>query len=605
MTTTREAVLSILAGYHLEELPNGQYKCNCPWKPGSDSQSLLVTFDDDEHGAWYYHAGGEGGSLYDLAKRLNIPLPERQKVDSSKRPYKSLEEYAAFKGVPAEQFILAGWEQKVITHQRRPALRYKTRTGLRYRFLDGENPKFKSETGYTACWYGLDRAIEMAHKADLPLLIVNGEPSVVVASYYNLPACAITGGENQNLPPTLIQELKTKWNGRIVIALDCDEAGLAGARKYKQALGEQATALDLGLSKGGDIADVCKLHGAETRPYLDQCKVLFADEPAIVTEAAPRYISGKEMHQNYQKAMLGQTATNLKPILNPLTFLHRFGGLAKYWIPGLLNYWASISGGTKTIGFETIIGELKKLGLYSVIYTPEWVDSADSIMMAAREVQRFGGLAFENTLDLLYWNQVRDGQSPVSSDQIAAAVARSKQAASFKGDAFYLTGKGLSVQQMVADIDACCQAETVKGHKPSVLFIDFAQLLWLEDDNRQRIWMETAIGVIKDCCSRNGLVGNISSQMNKSPAENARNGHTFDSGMMQWLSEQQANFVMAFAPKLDGVGQRQFYKNEDGDTIYRMRGAILKNSIAAANKNEFDFGVDFNHLTWVGEGEAA
>lgn len=600
MSTTREAILSYLSGFNLKEGHNGEYTCNSPLRPGSDSGAFTIRFNDDEHGAWYDFPAGEGGSLYDLAKRLNIPLPERQKVENSRRPYETLEDYAAFKGIPASAFILANWQEKPVTVHGRKALKFQTRTGWRFRFLDGEYPKFMSEKGYTACWYGLDRAVSVAQKQDLPLVIVNGEPSVVVASHYGLPACAITGGETKNIPPVLLQELKSKWSGKIIIALDCDEAGLKGARKYKQALGSQATALDLGLEKGGDIADICKLHGAETMAYLNSCKVLFEDEPEVVTTAAPRYISGKDMQANYQKAISGQTSTNLKPILNPLTFLHRFGGLAKYWLPGLLNYWASVSGGTKTIGFETAIAELKRLGLYSIIYTPEWVDGADSIMMAAREVQRYGGMRFEDTLELLYWQQTHEGKAPLSDDQIANAAARSIHAANFKGDAFYLTGKGLSVQKICEDIDLCCQAETLKGHKPSVLFIDFAQLLWLENDNRQRIWMETAIGLIKDCCSRNGLIGNVSSQMNKAPAQDARNGMTFDSSMMQWLSDQQANFVMAFAPKLDGMGNRQYYPSGN----QKMRGAILKNSLAHVDKQEFDFGADFNHLQWE-EGEAS
>jgi len=96
------------------------------------------------------------------------------------------------------------------------------------------------------------------------------------------------------------------------------------------------------------------------------------------------------------------------------------------------------------------------------------------------------------------------------------------------------------------------------------------------------------------------LFGNISSQMNKSSAEYAKEGKAFDSGMMQWLSEQQANFVMAFAPKLDASGQREWYKNASGDLIHKMRGQILKNSMSSLQNTGFEFGVDFNHLLWVG-----
>lgn len=597
MTSTREAILGYLQGYELEE-KGGEYHCNSPLRPGSNSHAFTIRFEDDEHGAWYDFPGGEGGSLYELAKRLNIPLPERASVESSKRLYKDLEEYAAFKGVPVEAFVLAQWSSEPIEKDGRPALKFPTKTGERYRFIDGEYPTFKSSWGYTACWYGLDRAVKVAAETHQPLLIVNGEPSVVVATHFGLAACAITGGEAKNIPAGLVEELKTKWSGSVSIALDCDEAGLRGAEKYVRAI-PHAIAFDLGLGKGGDIADFCKLHTVDVGSALAKCKTLFKDK--VLKQEAPRYISSRDMHLAYQKAIRGESASSLKPIMNPLKFLHLFGGFGKYWIPGKLAYYASVSGGTKTIGFETMIGELKEKGIHSIIYTPEWVDGADSIEMAAREVQRFGGMSFETSLDLLYWQQLHEGDCPVRSERITVSAVHSEYASSFKGEAFFLTGKGLSVQQICADIDACVEAESANGKRPSVLFIDFAQLLWLEDDNHQRVWMETAISLLKDCCSRNGLFGNVSSQMNKGAAETAKDGKTFDSGMMQWLSEQQANFVMAFAPKLDALGQREFYTNTDGDTIHRMRGKILKNSISSLENQEFVFGTDFKHLIWVGQ----
>jgi hypothetical protein len=598
MNSLRDSILNHLSRYDLKEEVGGQYRCNSPLRAGANSHSFTVRFDAEDQGVWYDHVEGEGGSLFDLARRLDIPLPERQPIESSKRAYAGIDEYARFKGVPVSAFVLAGWQEEVLQKDGRAALKFKTKSGDRWRFLDGENPKFKSTYGYTACWYGLDRAVQIATQTQQPVVIVNGEPSVVVAQHYGLAACCITGGEAKNIPAGLAEEFKSKWGGTVYIALDCDEAGVKGARKYLTVI-PHAIALDLGLDKGGDVADVCKLHTDESLNYLKRCKVLFANSAPV--PETKRYISGREMHEAYQRAILGEAASSLKPILNPLTFLHRHGGFGKYWIPGKLAYYASVSGGTKTIGFESMIDALKAQGIYSIIYTPEWVDGADSIEMAAREVQRKGGLAFETTLDLFYWQQAHEGERPATTEQIAASAARSKYAASAKGDAFFLTGKGLSVQAMCEDITYCCMEETAKGHKPSVLFIDFAQLLWLEDDNKQRVWMETAMGLVKDCCSQNGLFGNVSSQMNKASAEYAKDGKVMDSGMMQWLSEQQANFVMAFAPKLDASGQREWFKNGDGDVIHKMRGQILKNSMSSLQNTEFRFGVDFKHLLWVGE----
>lgn len=600
MTTLRESILNYLSGYELVEEHGGQYRCNSPLRAGANSHSFTLRFDSDDFGMWFDHHDGVGGSTYDLAKQLGIALPERIKIQTSKRPYNNLAEYALFKGVPVEDFILAKWSD-VERKDGRPALRFKTKTGDRFRFLDGQNPKFKSTYGYTACWYGLDRAVDMATKSQQPVVIVNGEPSVVVAQHFGLAACCITGGEAKNIPSALVAEFKQKWKNGVAIALDCDPVGVKGAEKYVKAL-PAAVAYDLGLETGGDIADLCQLYTTDSLDALLRCKVLFTAQ--TTTPAAPRYISSRDMHTAYQRAIQGEAASSLKPILNPLKFLHRHGGFGKYWIPGKLAYYASVSGGTKTIGFESMIDELKQSGISSIIYTPEWVDGADSIEMAAREVQRKGGLSFETTLDLLYWQQTHEGEQPASHANIAYSAVRSQYASrDGLGEAFFLTGKGMSVQQMCADIDECVQVETAAGRKPSILFIDFAQLLWLEDDDRQRVWMETAMGLVKDCCSRNSLFGNVSSQMNKGSAEQAKDGKAFDSGMMQWLSEQQANFVMAFAPKLDPNGQRDHYTNADGDTIHTMRGQILKNSMSNLENAGFMFGVDFKHLIWVGDHE--
>lgn len=601
MTSTREKVLQAIPSLKCEH--GDEYRGNSPFRAGSDSGAFTVRFDDDEHGAWFDHPSGEGGSLYELAKRLNIPLPERVQVESSKREYKDLAEYAEFKGVPVDAFVLAGWDRDVTMKDGRPKLTFKTRTGERYRFIDGEYPKFKSVYGYTSCWYGLDRAVKIANETAQPLLIVNGEPSVVVAAHFGLAACAITGGEAKNIPVVLLEELRRKWDGEIIIALDCDDTGKRGAQKYITSLGKSAKAIDLGMGKGGDIADLCKLHGKDTLTAIRACKQLFQNEAPQIAEAAPTYISSRDMHTAYQRALLGEAASSLKPILNPYPFLHRFGGFGKYCVPGKVLFFTSISGGTKTIGFESAIADLKQRGINSIVYSPEWVDGADSIEMAAREAQRYGGLAYEDTLSLLFWQQSHEGERPVSHADIASTTARSQFAAKFPGQEFYITDKGLSVQALCAVVDGICKAETAKGARPSVFFVDFAQLLWLENDNRQRLWIETAIGLIKDCCSRNGLVGFISSQMKKADAELAKGGVVLDSGMMQWLSEQQANFVFAFAPKLDMNGQRESYVNADGDTIYGLRGRVLKNSMAALDSTEFDFGVDFKHLLWVGNNE--
>jgi replicative DNA helicase len=280
---TGEKVLQYLAGYNLKPEGVGKWRCNSPLRPGANSHSFTLKIEaDGEHGVWDDHAGGEGGSLYGLCDRLNIdyerkPAGGRKPVDNSKRAYKNLAEYAALKGVPEQAFLNAKWSKEPVTYDKRPALKFPTQGGDRYRFLDGENPKFKSQKDYKACWYGLKPAAVFAKMHQLPLIICNGEPSVIVALHFRIPACAITGGEQPTIPDELLKELKHAWTGSILLAMDCDETGrkaAAGKAKILRAAGFTVAVIDLGLDEKGDLADFCKLY---TDSALDTLLALAQD----------------------------------------------------------------------------------------------------------------------------------------------------------------------------------------------------------------------------------------------------------------------------------------------------------------------------------------
>jgi replicative DNA helicase len=265
MTTTREKVEQYLQGYGLKK-SGGEYRFNSPFRPGADGMTCSIRFDGDENGAWNDHKEGIGGSLYDFAQRAGLELPVREKVVNSKRGYESLAEYAGVKGIPEQAFIDAGWRQ-ITYYDHRPCFQFPTLGGLRYRFIDGEKPSFKSITGFKTCWYGLDRAVLLAQRTSQPLILCNGEPSTIVAQYHGIAAFCKPGGEDNNLPSDLITELKNKWTGEVMIALDCDEAGHKGTQKFTEALTGadiKHTVVDLMLSDKGDLADFCKLHGEST-----------------------------------------------------------------------------------------------------------------------------------------------------------------------------------------------------------------------------------------------------------------------------------------------------------------------------------------------------
>lgn len=286
MLSTAEQVLALLIGYDLKEESPNHYRSNSPFRPGSNSHGFTLTLDDEEHGAWFDHVSQESGSLYDLAKRLGIEPPEAAPVASTKRPYKSIDDYAAAHGITSEALKKAGWYETM--YQKRPALAFKTATGTRWRFLDGEKPHYVSEKGYVRSWYGLTPSAAKKLGEGAPLVLANGEISVVAARNYGVAAACVTAGE-KSIPPDLMDELKTFLGGvddapPIIVAFDCDEtgqrAGRIVARQLKEA-GFIARAVNLGLGKGGDLADFCMLYTSEAARSLAGLPALdLAEQPA-------------------------------------------------------------------------------------------------------------------------------------------------------------------------------------------------------------------------------------------------------------------------------------------------------------------------------------
>lgn len=285
LESTSQKVLAALIAYDLK--PDGQngWRCNSPFRPGANSQSFSLIITDPEHGAFNdFHADANpaSGSLYDLAKHLGIAIPLSVPVANTKRSYTGMEDYAKAHGITGDN--LRRWQWSETTHQGRPALQFMTRTGVRWRFLDGAKgkPVYISELGYRRCWYGLSKTLIDQVIAGAPIILCNGEISTIVGQHYGLAAIAITGGEKGEIPDDLLAELKGAIGGsfRVIIALDCDRAGRAAARGLEeQLLSEEiaAAAIDLGLSTGGDLADFCALYQQDSFSRLEKLPLLKPD----------------------------------------------------------------------------------------------------------------------------------------------------------------------------------------------------------------------------------------------------------------------------------------------------------------------------------------
>lgn len=263
--STADKVIAVLQAYQLKQVGAGKYRCISPLRTDAKNpESFSLIIEGPEHGAFHDFKSDEKGSLYDLAKRLNIEI-ERAAVTDTKRKYRDLVDYANAHGVAAEVFARAGW--KLVTKDERPALQFTTATGDRWRFLDGEKPVYKSVVGYKKCWYGVERAFKTVD-AEHPLVICNGEASTVAGQHYGVAATCVTSGEGK-LPDELIRQLDGKFwtlpaDTLILIAFDCDSKGRSVALEVQTQLRTfgytQARAVDLRLGNKGDLADFCILH---------------------------------------------------------------------------------------------------------------------------------------------------------------------------------------------------------------------------------------------------------------------------------------------------------------------------------------------------------
>ncbi len=152
--STGARVLGYLQQHDIKPDGKNKWRSNSPLRPGSNSHAFTVLLHDDgEHGAYFDFVSYDKGSLYQLAELIGVDRPKSQPATSdNKCTYASLGEYAASHGIPVDVLHRAGWRET--TRQGRRAFSYPTDSGVKYRFADGNDPKYKPhDERYAACWY--------------------------------------------------------------------------------------------------------------------------------------------------------------------------------------------------------------------------------------------------------------------------------------------------------------------------------------------------------------------------------------------------------------------------------------------------------------------
>jgi hypothetical protein len=279
-------IISELESYGLKKEGPNKYRCKSnPFRPESNSNSFTIKVFKHNQVGWKDHVTGQKGGTEELCNVLNIPYEKRKQAEDTKKSYTSMDEYARAHGVTQDVLAVAEWRQSVVwdgwgdERKERPVLIYPTATGDRYRFIDGEEPRYKpAKKGYKRCWYGLKNVID----GNDTLVLCNGEISTVVAQHFGIPAFCFTGGEKPTIPDDLMPALRLKAKDKqIIIALDCDDTGrkaAQGIRKQLQKEGFNVIAKELMLSKGGDLADHCKLYTDTSMADLLECPDMLDDD---------------------------------------------------------------------------------------------------------------------------------------------------------------------------------------------------------------------------------------------------------------------------------------------------------------------------------------
>lgn len=611
MTTTADTVLRYLDSLpelQLKREGNG-WKLNSPLRPGSNSHAFSLTLaQDGEHGAFYDHADGgrsvEKGTLYQLAKLLNIPLPEQSPAVDTKRTYTGLADYAQAHGVPVEVFGGAGWTEGHAV-DRRPCLQFMVNGQKRWRFIDGQKPTFKSQPGFKACWYGLERAVTLAKKHDMSALVLcNGEPSVVAAQYHGVPAFAESGGE-KSLRPSSLKELREKWQGAVWIALDCDGKGKATAQKIAQQL-PGSVIVDLKLGKGGDLSDFCGLHGdgayEELARRIGAISATNASETPVLADI-PKARTSRDIAQHavthYADTMTG------KPLLVPFRQFHAFGGFARFLMPKKISAFIAMSGHGKTSFLETWTDFFLQAGEGGVWYGSEW----DDMEYHWRRVHRMSGVSYERLMsqELYKWevdNGVVSGHGEaLTPDEETRYLAASETITGWRGQVQYFPAERY-IEDILTHMSDELAVRRAQGESVTFAVIDYMQLLNVQDAGNGNV-PELALGLIKTWTEQNNLHTLIGSQVTKSSAAAGRDNKILNTSDAHYLREDKANLFVS----LNHIYEEDTNapRNPDGSTprimTNRAIASILKNN--AGRKGNVHLYTDFPRLRWLDKGWTA
>lgn len=543
MMSTAEKVLSQWIGHKKQR--DGSYRGNCPYRAESDSNAFVLKLSDGEHGAYIDHAGNESGSLYDLAEKMGIALPEngRVQVESTKRAYDNLEDYAKRHYASVDVFHDAGWQDDTVYG--RPAISYKTQSGTRARFIDGKD----DQRPYTwvgdnngNCWYGLQRAINMAHQKASPLVLCNGEASTIVAQHYGVPAFCGTGGEGA-ISNAMLEELKQRWNGQVYIALDCDDKGEKAASDIQKDKLPDATIIDLGLSDKGDLADFCGLHRDSALSALKRLAGNKLDKQLSEASTFIEFVDSFELLSTFQKFVWDDPSLFGRVVEMPFAGMRATGGFAelmttkKIWLIG------NISGGGKTILSESLCDGWNAMGYNTFYIGDEWTP----MEMIARQLMR----AAPDEKPVSYMDYLRyvEGKREISDMELTNISLASRTIRSREGRTYYMqVNKDYRGVAFLEDIMEAAGDKVASlkqsGVRIDVIILDYLSLY----DTRAQVTgnnvEEYKAGILKSWCKSLDVLGVSTVQVKKEAEERVKTyGGFLTQHDLYWIRADKGNLI--------------------------------------------------------------
>lgn len=318
-------------------------------------------------------------------------------------------------------------------------------------------------------------------------------------------------------------------------------------------------------------------------------------QPAPVDDFETYFVSRSQALKTYVDEINGDSIPEVEPLVFPMNLLHQAGGNAHIVLPGKIVGIACWSGGGKTAIVETLYEAENKRGGEVVSWQPEQTDEK-GVELAGRSVQRSGGVDLEQKALNDLWNieaamgipEWQRHGARLGDATISQAIKMASTISKWPAETHYIIKPDASAEWLCRAMAHKITSLRAAGKKVRMVVFDYAQLLWLEEDNeQQRIWLETAVGKIKAFALEQRVVPFITVQMRKDDAEHAKGSGKVSANMMQWLTDQKFNLLLLL---------QHIY--EDGERTERAKITVAKNNMGREGI-VLETQTELARLTWM------